>query len=77
MERVLREAAFEGESHIVTGAAQGIGRSVAAALAAHGAQVTLVDLDEGRLGEVRAPARRTCSARWRRPWRRAAASTAW
>ena len=53
MQRVLREGAFEGESHIVTGAAQGIGQCVAAALAAHGAQVTLVDLDAARLGEVR------------------------
>lgn len=53
MERVLRDGAFEGETHIVTGAGQGIGRCVAMALAAHGAQVTLVDLDEGRLSEVR------------------------
>ena len=52
MERVLREGAFEGETHIVTGAAQGIGFQVARALAAHGAQVTLVDLDEGRLEEA-------------------------
>ncbi len=51
MECVLRDGAFEGETHIVTGAAQGIGCRVAAALAAHGAQVTLVDLDEGRLAE--------------------------
>jgi 3-oxoacyl-[acyl-carrier protein] reductase len=53
MERVLRGGAFEGETHIVTGAAQGIGQCVAGALAAHGAQVTLVDLDEARLTEVR------------------------
>jgi len=52
MERVLRENAFEGETHIVTGAAQGIGNRVAAALAAHGARVVVVDLDEGRLAEV-------------------------
>ena len=52
MQRVLRDGAFEGETHIVTGAAQGIGRCVARALAAHGAQVTLVDLDEGKLSEV-------------------------
>ena len=51
---VLREGAFEGETHIVTGAAQGIGRAVATALAEHGAQVLLVDLDEGRLREVAA-----------------------
>lgn len=53
MRRVLREGAFEGETHIVTGAGQGIGQAVARALAAHGAQVALVDLDEGRLSELR------------------------
>jgi 3-oxoacyl-[acyl-carrier protein] reductase len=53
MERVLRDGAFEGETHIVTGAGQGIGQSVATALALHGACVALVDLDAGRLGEVR------------------------
>jgi len=53
MQRVLRDGAFEGESHIVTGAAQGIGNAVARVLAAHGAQVTLVDLDPGRLALVR------------------------
>jgi NAD(P)-dependent dehydrogenase (short-subunit alcohol dehydrogenase family) len=49
MERVLREGAFAGQTHLVTGAAQGIGRRVAEALAAHGALVALVDLDRGRL----------------------------
>jgi 3-oxoacyl-[acyl-carrier protein] reductase len=53
MERVLREGAFAGETHIVTGAAQGIGNRVAAALAAHGARVVLVDLDPGRLEAAR------------------------
>ena len=52
MELVLRDGAFEGETHIVTGAGQGIGNRIAAALAAHGAQVALVDLDAGRLSEV-------------------------
>jgi 3-oxoacyl-[acyl-carrier protein] reductase len=52
MERVLREGAFEGETHIVTGAAQGIGNCVARTLAAHGAHVVLVDLDPGRLAEA-------------------------
>ena len=58
MARVLRDGAFEGETHIVTGAAQGIGRAVATALAEHGAQVLLVDLDEGRLKETRGRDRR-------------------
>lgn len=53
MERLLREAAFEGETHIVTGAGQGIGYQVAKALAVHGAQVVVVDLDAGRVAEVR------------------------
>lgn len=53
MECVLREGAFAGETHIVTGAAQGIGLRVAAALAAHGARVALVDLDRGRLEAAR------------------------
>ncbi len=52
MERVLREGAFDGETHIVTGAAQGIGNAVARALAAHGARVVLVDLDPARLEEA-------------------------
>jgi len=54
MERVLRDGAFRGETHIVTGAGQGIGNRVATALALHGAQVVLVDLDEGRLKEAAA-----------------------
>jgi len=51
--RVLRDGAFEGETHIVTGAAQGIGNAVAATLAAHGACVVLVDLDAGRVEQAR------------------------
>jgi 3-oxoacyl-[acyl-carrier protein] reductase len=53
MKRVLRDGAFLGETHIVTGAAQGIGNAVATMLAAHGAQVALVDLDAGRLEAAR------------------------
>lgn len=53
MDRVLREGAFRGETHIVTGSAQGIGKAIAAALAAHGAQVVLVDLDPARLAAAR------------------------
>lgn len=53
MQRVLRDGAFAGETHIVTGAAQGIGLRVAHALAAHGARVALVDLEAGRLAAVR------------------------
>jgi 3-oxoacyl-[acyl-carrier protein] reductase len=54
MDLILRENAFLGETHIVTGAAQGIGFCVAEALARHGAQVAMVDLDEGRLEEAKA-----------------------
>jgi 3-oxoacyl-[acyl-carrier protein] reductase len=53
VQRVLRDGAFAGETHIVTGAAQGIGLRVAHALAAHGARVALVDLDRGRLEAAR------------------------
>ncbi len=54
MERVLRDGAFSGETHIVTGAGQGIGRQVALALAAHGAAVALVDLHEDPVRETAA-----------------------
>ena len=54
MARVLRDGAFTGETHIVTGAAQGIGNCVATMLAEHGAQVVLVDLDESRLKDAQA-----------------------
>jgi 3-oxoacyl-[acyl-carrier protein] reductase len=52
MDLILRKDAFLGETHIVTGAAQGIGFAVAQALAMHGAQVAMVDLDKGRLSEA-------------------------
>jgi 3-oxoacyl-[acyl-carrier protein] reductase len=54
MAKVLRDGAFTGETHIVTGAAQGIGHAIATMLAEHGAQTVLVDLDEGRLAEAQA-----------------------
>ncbi len=53
MASVLRDGAFEGETHLVTGAAQGIGHAVATMLAEHGAQVVLIDLDPARLEEAR------------------------
>jgi 3-oxoacyl-[acyl-carrier protein] reductase len=61
MTRALREDAFAGETHLVTGAAQGIGQAVARALAECGAHVAMVDLDPGRLeaarDEIKASAR--------------------
>jgi 3-oxoacyl-[acyl-carrier protein] reductase len=59
MERVLRENAFAGETHVVTGAGQGIGLAVATTLALHGASVAMVDLDEGRLKEAAAQVARS------------------
>jgi len=43
-----------GRSAVVTGAASGIGRATAAALAAAGARVALADVDEAGLGETAA-----------------------
>ena len=54
MYAVLREDAFLGETHIVTGSGQGIGFAVATLLAQHGAQVAMVDLDPNRLQEAAA-----------------------
>jgi len=53
MQAILRENAFLGETHIVTGAAQGIGHAIAHVLARHGAHVAMVDLDAARLEEAR------------------------
>jgi meso-butanediol dehydrogenase/(S,S)-butanediol dehydrogenase/diacetyl reductase len=44
---------LEGRVVAVTGAAQGIGQAVAAAMAHAGADVALIDLDEARLAETR------------------------
>jgi 3-oxoacyl-[acyl-carrier protein] reductase len=54
MQSILRENAFLGETHIVTGAAQGIGHAIAHVLARHGAHVAMVDLDARRLEAARA-----------------------
>ena len=53
METLLRAGAFEGQTVIVTGAAQGIGSAVARAFAAHGAQVAIADVDAGRVKAAR------------------------
>ena len=63
MARVLRDGAFTGETHLVTGAAQGIGFAIATMLAEHGAQVVLVDLDEGRLAEAQAQIARVAAVK--------------
>jgi NAD(P)-dependent dehydrogenase (short-subunit alcohol dehydrogenase family) len=43
---------LEGKTAIITGAASGIGRSMARAFAGHGAKITLVDLNEAKLAKV-------------------------
>ena len=43
---------LDGLAGVVTGAARGIGKGCAAALASRGARVLLADLDEGQLGEA-------------------------
>jgi NADP-dependent 3-hydroxy acid dehydrogenase YdfG len=43
---------LDGLSGVVTGAARGIGKGCAAALASRGARVLLADLDDGPLGEA-------------------------
>ncbi len=63
MARVLRDGAFTGETHLVTGAAQGIGNAVATMLAEHGAQVVLVDLDEGRLKDAQSEIAKVAAVR--------------
>ncbi len=45
---------FAGDTAIVTGSAQGLGREIAAALAARGASLVLADLDGDRLAAVAA-----------------------
>ena len=44
---------YEGKVAVITGAASGIGRSVALALARLGTDIVVADLDDTRLGEVR------------------------
>lgn len=52
-------ADFEGRVAVVTGAASGIGRATAAALAARGTQVVLADVNDDRLAEAVAEIRTT------------------
>lgn len=51
---MLFKARFEGRSAIVTGAAGGIGRDIAARLAAEGAKVSLWDMNQTALNEAAA-----------------------
>ncbi|WP_309621263.1 SDR family oxidoreductase [Novosphingobium sp.] len=47
-------ARLAGKRAVITGAAQGIGKAIAAAFAAEGAELLLVDLDAGRLADTAA-----------------------
>ena len=48
---------IRGKKALVTGAASGIGRALALALAREGAELFLIDIDEGKLAGVAGAAR--------------------
>ena len=66
---------LDGQSAIVTGAAQGIGAGFAEVLAEEGATVTLCDVKETVL-EVAAASRRAAAAR-RRSWPTSPGARTW
>ena len=43
---------LEGKKAVVTGAGRGIGRAIALALAGHGSDVAVLDMDEAGAGET-------------------------
>jgi 3-oxoacyl-[acyl-carrier protein] reductase len=51
---------FTGKTALVTGAGHGFGRAIAKALAALGAQVLAIDVDEAEFEETRAEAGERC-----------------
>jgi NAD(P)-dependent dehydrogenase (short-subunit alcohol dehydrogenase family) len=53
IKRKVLNLEFKGKVAVITGAASGIGRSVALALAKLGTDIVVADLDDARLGEVR------------------------
>lgn len=57
MSRQLHFPILEGRRALITGAGRGLGAAIAAGLAAHGARVTLVDLDAGNAGQTAAALR--------------------
>ncbi len=59
---VLGMSAFRGQVAIVSGAASGIGRRVALALAEHGACVAALDIDEGGMSSLTSEARESALA---------------
>jgi NAD(P)-dependent dehydrogenase (short-subunit alcohol dehydrogenase family) len=56
---------IQGEIAVITGGASGIGRATALALAQHGADIVLADVNDGRLASVSDEIRSAGDRSWR------------
>jgi 2-dehydro-3-deoxy-L-rhamnonate dehydrogenase (NAD+) len=61
---MIFESRFHGRTAIVTGGASGIGRSIAARLAAEGAKVSLWDLKEEALAPAKIETHASTAVLW-------------